>query len=123
MKKIEEGYKIYEFDLKSFFNLVNPFSVEMALRDKMAGEVVDYVGAINMNSFPKIEKLEEEEEIKIAIHKTKTSPVVLEKSGLPQGLPWSPQLCSLVLDRIGFDNENVILYADDGLIFYKDKMT
>jgi len=103
--------------------MVNPNSVVDCLTGKMDEEAVDYIHQVNLNSFPKIKELKDETEIRVAIHKSEQYgvkyPQVLMKSGLPQGLPWSPLLCSLVLDKIGFDDENVIMYADDGLIFYK----
>jgi hypothetical protein len=43
---------------------------------------------------------------------------LLMKLGLPQGLPWSPLLASLCLGPAGFNQKNILMYADDGLIFF-----
>lgn len=39
--------------------------------------------------------------------------------GLPQGLPWSPLLCSRLLNETGLNEDNTVMYADDGLVFTK----
>lgn len=45
------------------------------------------------------------------------STITVEKSGMPQGLPWSPILSILVLDRVFKKLDlNPIMFADDGLI-------
>jgi len=48
---------------------------------------------------------------------------VIFKFGLPQGWSLSPLLAILAIDRaFKGSNLDVTMYADDGLIFYKDKL-
>lgn len=105
--------RVIEFDLKSFFNTVNPVFVgEMV--SKIDWGLAKYVTLVNRLSVAKIEKLEEEEEYKWYMKRKK----LLQKLGLPQGLPWSPLLASLCLGPAGFNQKNILMYADDGLIFF-----
>jgi len=74
----------------------------------------------NQRSIPKFDVRYYEEEYKTNLYEIDgISTYIVEKFGLPQGLPWSPLLCSLVLNEVGFKESNAIMYADDGLIFHK----
>lgn len=105
--------RVIEFDLKSFFNTVNPVFVGEMLM-KVDWGLAKYVSLVNRMSVAKMRKLEEEEEYKWYMKRKK----LLQKLGLPQGLPWSPLLASLCLGPAGFDSKGILMYADDGLIFF-----
>jgi len=121
--------KMYEFDLKSFFNKVNPlFIYELLLPiDK---KLANYVSLVNTRTFPKFKNgIEYENEFQMTLISKAVSwltgkvestnrDLLFKRSGLPQGLPWSPILCSLVLEKIGLNKGNSIMYADDGILFY-----
>lgn len=50
---------------------------------------------------------------------------ILLKKGLPQGLPWSPILCTFALGCALKETEQwkLIMYADDGLVLSKEPIT
>lgn len=108
-------YGIWEFDLKAFFNTINPLSINQILR-QIDPRVSTWVSRVNLNSFPKFKDnvLYYEEEYKIY---QQSGMRILEKTGVPQGLPWSPLLASMVLSHTGFKDEDCLMYADDGIIF------
>jgi len=115
-KQSDWKVRVIEFDLKSFFNTVNPVYVGEMIA-KIDWGLAKYVTLVNRLSVAKIDKLEEEEEYKWYMKRKK----LLQKLGLPQGLPWSPLLASLCLGPAGFDQKNILMYADDGLIFFDPK--
>jgi retron-type reverse transcriptase len=106
----DEDVKIYEFDLKSFFNLVDVNRVAKIL-DRYDWRLGAYVKTVNINSIAKFKELLPEVEYF-------QEGDIIHKQGLPQGLPWSPLLASLVLSDIGL--KDTLMYADDGLVFYKN---
>jgi hypothetical protein len=105
--------RVIEFDLKAFFNTVNPVFVG-ELISKIDWGLAKYVTLVNRLSIAKMDKLEEEEEYKWYQKRKK----LLQKLGLPQGVPWSPLLASLCLGPAGFNSKGILMYADDGLIFF-----
>ena len=108
-------HKMWEFDLKSFFNTINPLSVNQIL-NKLDPRIASWVSRVNLNTFPKFKDniLYYEEEYKIYYQ---SGLMMLFKQGLPQGLPWSPLMASLVLSHTGFKDEDCLMYTDDGIIF------
>lgn len=107
-----EGYKIMEFDFKSFFNTVSLTSVykHLGLLVPAAANVVTHMLA-NINLRVKGDLKEEKEYELVGDNQ-------YMKSGLPQGLSMSPTLCTLVLEN-EITPKNLVMYADDGLYFYK----
>jgi len=80
---LKEGYKGYEFDLKSFFNVLTPAVVEEGLRgtDKLLkGLIITVLRKIEY----RFTKLEEEVEL------VPSRKGVVRRFGLPQGLSLSP---------------------------------
>jgi hypothetical protein len=112
-RKSDWKVRVIEFDLKAFFNTVNPVFVG-ELVNQLDWGLAKYVTLVNRMSVAKMTKLEEEEEYKWYRKRNR----VLQKLGLPQGLPWSPLLASLCLGPAGFDSQGILMYADDGIIFF-----
>lgn len=109
---------IYEFDLKGFFNTINPKVLYLSL-GKYGMGLYKYVTLVNRCSIAKFEEFYPELEYKFqAIYGDKN---ILTKNGLPQGAPWSPLLASLTLGKIGFNQSNLIMFADDGIIIRRKK--
>jgi len=100
---------VYEFDLKSFFNKVNP-NLAADILKRIDWRLAAYVEIVNRDSIAQFKTYSEESEYTITGR-------VVKKSGLPQGLPWSPLLASLVLSWA--EMRSVIMYADDGVVLYR----
>lgn len=105
----DKSIKIFEFDLKSFFNKVNP-NIASGVLKRIDWRLAAYVEIVNRDSIPIFKEYHKEAEY--TAHKGR----IVRKWGLPQGLPWSPLLASLALSWAGVRNS--IMYADDGLILY-----
>lgn len=112
ISKIREGYKIMEFDFRSFFNTVSLTSVYKHVGHfaPAAANVVTHMLA-NINLRVKGDLKEEKEYESLGNGQ-------YQKNGLPQGLSLSPLLCTLVLEN-EVTPKNLVMYADDGLYFYK----
>lgn len=107
---------IYEFDLKGFFNNVSPRYITDVLRASAFPEsLISYISRIN-HMFPLMDRDKLEEEIEITKYYN-GGQTFYRKSGLPQGLPWSPILCMLALSH-AFRNVQgrLLMYADDGIL-------
>jgi len=72
--------RIYECDLKSFFNVVNPISIRSAVGRFRCG-LENYVEEINLAAIPKFTRLEEEMEFR------RNDKGQIVKYGSPQGMP------------------------------------
>jgi len=72
--------RIYECDLKSFFNVVNPISIRSAVGRFRCG-LENYVEELNLSAIPKFTKLEDEMEFR----RNEDGQIV--KYGTPQGMP------------------------------------
>jgi len=107
-----EGMRIYECDLKSFFNVVNPISIRSAVGRFRCG-LENYVEEINLAAIPKFTRLEEEMEFR------RNDKGQIVKYGSPQGMPWSPVICTMVLDSVGIGAFKVVLFADDIIFFFE----
>ena len=131
---------VYEFDFRSFFNTVPHEYVKEALlrRSKL---LCNLTLSLIRNVRYIFDKLEKESELVImpklelpkehnlnkaelanrreAIERsqnfTKKLPIIL-RNGVPQGLPISPLLATLALE-VTSTPKNLVMYADDGLIF------
>jgi hypothetical protein len=106
---------VYEFDFKSFFNMVRPSWVYRILlaRGQILAEVII---RMLMQVEYKYKVLFEEEELKVTYkveHEGKLLPRIVRK-GLPQGLSLSPLLATLVLELFK-PPKGLFMYADDGL--------
>jgi len=115
-KTYKKGSRIYEFDLKSFFNKLDLREVSRTLLEAgLPRSLVAYIERVN-SMFPLIreEELQEEEEVK---HIKYGSDYLTYKKGMPQGLPWSPLLAVFTLGKIFEEHEiKPIMFADDGII-------
>lgn len=70
---------VYEFDLKSFFNKVNP-NLAADILKRIDWRLAAYVEIVNRDSIAQFKTYSEESEYTITGR-------VVKKSGLPQGLP------------------------------------
>jgi len=107
----------YEFDLKGFFNNVTPRFITDTLRAAgLPEELISYISRVN-TMWPLIERDNLEDEIEVQRYYV-NGREVYRKSGLPQGLPWSPILCIFALSY-AFRNQpgKLVMYADDGILF------
>lgn len=108
---LKEGKQGYEFDLKSFFNTVNPYIVWTKLEQYSKTLKLLITSMIRKIEYRYV-KLEDEAELKAGVTKEG-----LIRYGLPQGLSLSPLLATLSLEYLGRPT-NVIMYADDGIYFH-----
>ena len=134
---------VYEFDLKGYFNNVNLDTVRIALIYYGIPEpLANYITLIN-TSLPENEYVDfEENDPELGIRAigwpemlTQWKPwnsqrnyntnEVVQKTGMPQGLPWSPLLSLLMMSymvkRVGIDETKLVMYADDGLVICKSR--
>jgi len=113
LKKIKQGYKIMEFDFKSFFNTVSLSSVFK--RIGIYGPYVAYTisNLLATDTVKTVDGFQDEKEY------TRIEGFLYKKSGLPQGLSLSSILATLVLES-KITPENLVMYADDGLYFYRE---
>lgn len=114
-----ENMHIYEFDLKGFFNTINPKVLYLSL-GKYGMGLYKYVTLVNRCSIAKFGK-EFFHELEYKFQAIYGDRNILTKNGLPQGAPWSPLLASLTLGKIGFASSTLIMFADDGIIMRKKK--
>lgn len=137
---VDKKEYIYEFDFRSFFNTVPHEYVKEALL-RRSELLCNLALSLIRNVRYIFNKLEKESELVImpklefpkehnlnkaeisnrreAIEKsqnfTKKLPIIL-RNGVPQGLPISPLLATLALE-VTSTPKNLVMYADDGLIF------
>lgn len=121
VEKLKEGYKIYEFDFKSFFNMVEPNIVFGALGrfsynlDKVIREILfNIYYSWNDGIRPK------DAELHYWADNQAVTPRILRRKGLPQGLSLSPILATMAID-LSIPPKNLLMYADDGVYYYKTK--
>jgi hypothetical protein len=117
VRKLKEGFDGYEFDLKSFFNTVEPFIIMRKL-EEVNKQLAISVSTIIKNIEYRFEKLEPEAELKPKAGRRNT----IERFGVPQGLSLSPLLSTWALEYYGRP-ENMVMYADDGIYFFKNHMS
>jgi len=108
--KDNPGSRIYEFDLKSFFNFVSPYWVHQALmaRDEMLANLV--LKAITNVGYT-FKELKEEAELTVAEVEGVNHII---RRGLPQGLSLSPLLSTLAIEQFTHP-KGLFMYADDGV--------
>jgi hypothetical protein len=123
---INKQTEIYEFDFKSFFNNVSPLAVYDAMlrRSQILGELMF---SVLKNIRYQFQELKEEAELKVKFAKNAHDQellqtwvgdrTVIHRSGLPQGLAVSPLLATMVLESCESKVKDLVMYADDGLIF------
>lgn len=113
IKLFEEGNNCYEFDLKSFFNTVQPFIIIKRLAE-IHKNLAYSIGTIIRRLYYEFEEIKPEAELIIRDE----SKLLIERRGVPQGLSLSPLLSTWALETYGTP-EKLVMYADDGLFFYK----
>jgi hypothetical protein len=125
--------KAYEFDLKSFFNMIPWSWIKHVISERLGPEMGKLIMTILKNiryrfDIPKgtnsnlKEVLQDEEELTYKYEgysKGKTKKPVLYRKGMPQGSPLSPVLATVSLENWEFP-EGLILYADDGVFIGED---
>jgi hypothetical protein len=116
VRKLEQGYSVLEFDLTSFFNTVEPFIIFKKL-EKYGREVTYLTSSILKRITYRWDELKEEAELRRK--GTKSGLELIERRGTPQGLSLSPLLATWALEYFGRP-EDLEMYADDGLFFYKN---
>lgn len=137
---------IYEFDFKSFFNNINWTVIGITLghksellRNLILGVIrnIRYIFKDELQDEAELRQWKEDKEIGGHFHinegglksnlKTtiqsalKHDKKVVERFGVPQGLALSPLLASLVVEKGA--PKNLVMYADDGLVFGSSKDT
>jgi hypothetical protein len=117
---------IYEFDFKGFFNNVPPMAVYDAMlrRSVILGELVFNV---LKNIRYQFVELKDEAELRVkhckypkdeeAISSLTSDKTIIHRNGVPQGLAISPLLATMVLESTESKVKDLVMYADDGLIF------
>jgi hypothetical protein len=117
LSKLKEGYAGYEFDLKSFFNTVEPFIYFRKLEEvdkKLTKVISNVIKGIEY----RFTKLLPESELNPKANRKNT----LMRTGVPQGLSLSPLLSTWALEYYGRP-ENLIMYADDGIYFFRHNIS
>lgn len=89
IKKLKAGYDGYEFDLKSFFNTVEPFIIFKKL-ETVDKRLTYLITSVLRRIVYRIPSLEDEAEIKL--RGEKNGKILYERFGVPQGLSLSPLL-------------------------------
>jgi hypothetical protein len=117
VQKLKEGFNGYEFDLKSFFNTVEPYIYFRKL-EEICKPLTKVVGIVIKNIEYRYSELKPEAELNPKAGRINT----LERRGVPQGLSLSPILSTWALEYYGRPN-NLIMYADDGIYFYKHNIS
>jgi hypothetical protein len=107
-----DGSPLVEFDLKSFFNKVNPSYIPWIVR-RVSDELARVITIVNQKVVYSFTKLEDEAEL-VEIKKIGYPKPIIKRSGLPQGLSLSPILSTLLLDLHAPDFR-IWMYADDGI--------
>jgi retron-type reverse transcriptase len=117
---------IYEFDLKSFFNKVNPIFICEDLTE-IFGPIGDWIKDITVGNIPNIRKRDIKPEAELIVRhdvddEGNVKPPIIHRYGFTQGSPLSPLLCAFALNQAGIQNiGDLIMFADDGVILsYSD---
>lgn len=125
--------KAYEFDLKSFFNMVPWSWIKHVISERLGQETGLLVMSILKNIRYRFDKtkgeslnleelLKDEKELKfrhMGYSRGGQRKPVIYRDGMPQGSPLSPVLATVALENWEFP-EGLILYADDGIYIGDD---
>jgi len=114
---------LFEFDFIAFFNKVDPKWVHQYLETRsweLAELIMKVVFGVIYKFEKNIKKLPRESEIRVRgegslPRKNAVRKPLIVRSGLPQGLSFSPILATLVLELLE-EPEGLVMCADDGLI-------
>lgn len=111
---------IYEFDLESFFNKVRPSWVYRGLLRK-SSLLAEVMARILVFIDYKFKELKPEKELIYKGRVEQWGKLIpkIERSGMPQGLPFSPILSTIAMENFK-TNEQFVMYADDGIYLGKD---
>lgn len=122
---MEKHTHVFEFDFKSFFNTVPRAMIYRAL-ERNSTILADLILSVLRNIRYVFDELKPEKEIiddslfmrKLSIIMAKMFPrkPILVREGVPQGLSISPLLAVMALETT-VTPRNLVMYADDGLIF------
>jgi hypothetical protein len=116
-----EGYKCYEFDLVGFFNTVPRDEIKKAVKRYCGPLCATIVDKILIEIRYTFKELLPERELRLfgmKLHGGKEKKVLI-RSGIPQGLPLSPVISTMVLENNGCP-KGLTMYADDGVYLYKE---
>jgi len=123
--------KIYEFDFKGFFNNVKLNRVYEALKER-SNLLAELIFSVIKNIDYQFDELKPETELRVIdplfdadrliFDEYAKGKQVIVRHGMPQGLSVSPLLATMVLESTKKKVPNLVMYADDGLIF-GDKQT
>jgi len=107
---------VFEFDLKKFFSRASPHYIrECMIADGFPDPVSNFVYRVNsiLPLTSGVIENDDGEMVKGDVYESK-----LMKSGLPQGLPWSPILCIYALGKVmaAPPESKLFMFADDGII-------
>lgn len=122
--KINAGNnKVYEFDLKSFFNTISWSYLYRILRNES-----EFLANVNMTiiknckySWKELKTEKELQHLQYFFNKVRGGLKRVQhygRQGLPQGLNMSPLLSIFGLNRLPL--KGLVMYADDGVYLYKD---
>jgi hypothetical protein len=126
--------RAYEFDLKSFFNMVPWSWIKHVISERLGKDMGLLIMSVLKNIRYRFEKPKEGEKLDlknllvgdkelkyIEMRKSKgnVKKPLIYRNGMPQGSPLSPVLATVALENWEFP-EGLILYADDGIYIGDD---
>jgi hypothetical protein len=119
--KKDRTAKVYEFDLKSFFNNVPWSWIQHYIKTQLDKNMANLVITVLKNTRYRFKELLEEKEL-VEIEKRKKGnkeiPLIY-RNGMTQGSPLSPIISTTVLECWEYP-EGLTMYADDGIYIGKD---
>lgn len=119
--------KVFEFDFRSFFNLINWKELLQKLSDK-SKLLSNLIADLLRNTTYKLKDLRKEAELEHLITFRYGTPKkgkykhLFHRSGLPQGTNLSPLLSTLTIEGVRAPN-GLVMFADDGLCMYHPEDT
>lgn len=123
-ERIKERYRIFQFDLSSFFNSLDLKYVFRALEfnicrsyANLMATAIKVTGTTFFEYHPEKEFEDPSRYLSRGGGKLNTY-TMLKRNGTPQGLSFSPLLSTFVLEHNSIP-KNLLLYADDGLYFHR----
>jgi hypothetical protein len=120
--KKDRTAKVYEFDLKSFFNNVPWSWIQHYVKTQLDKNMSNLIISVLKNTRYRFDKLLEEKELAIVEERVKKNgkkvPCIY-RNGMTQGSPLSPIIATTVLECWEYP-EGLTMYADDGIYIGKE---